>query len=70
MLRDLGGIIPNKEVKTLRSCLPTNKKVLQGFPGGLVVRIPGFHCCGPGSIPGQGISIHKPQDAAKKKGFT
>ena len=23
-------------------------------PDGLVVRIPGFHCCGPGSIPGQG----------------
>ena len=24
----------------------------RGFPGGLVVRIPGFHCLGPGSIPG------------------
>ena len=23
------------------------------FPGGLVVRIPGFHCFGSGSIPGQ-----------------
>ena len=22
------------------------------FPGGLVVRIPGFHCHGPGSVPG------------------
>ena len=22
------------------------------FPAGLVVRILGFHCCGPGSIPG------------------
>ena len=27
------------------------------FPGGLVVRIPSFHCCGPGSIPGEGTEI-------------
>ena len=27
------------------------------FPGGLVVRIPGFHCCGLGSIPGWGTEI-------------
>ena len=27
------------------------------FPGGLVVRIPGFHCNGPGSISGQGTDI-------------
>ena len=27
------------------------------FPGGLVVRIPGFHCCGQGSVPGQGTEI-------------
>ena len=32
-----------------------NKK--QTNPGGLVVRIPGFHCHGPGSIPGQGTEI-------------
>ena len=24
---------------------------MQEFPGGLVVRIPGFHCHGPGSLP-------------------
>ena len=30
------------------------------FPGGLVVRIPGFHCHGLGSIPGWGTEI--PQD--------
>ena len=24
------------------------------FPGGLVVRIPGFHCHGPGSVTGRG----------------
>ena len=27
------------------------------FPGGLVVRIPGFHFCGPGSNPGRGTEI-------------
>ena len=27
------------------------------FPGGLVVRTPCFHCCSPGSIPGQGTEI-------------
>ena len=27
------------------------------FPGGLQVKIPGFHCRGPGSIPGWGIEI-------------
>ena len=29
------------------------------FPCGLVVRISGFHCCGSGSIPGQGTKIPK-----------
>ena len=28
-----------------------------GVPGHLVVRIPGFHCHGPGSIPGGGTEI-------------
>ena len=42
------------------------------FPGGLVVRIPGFCCRGPGSIPGWGTE--SPQAAQvwlkkKKKGF-
>ena len=32
-------------------------KNLMEFPGGLMVRIPGFHCCGPGSVPGQGAEI-------------
>ena len=36
------------------------------FPGGLVVRIPAFHCGGPGSIPGQGRSC-KPRSVAKNK---
>ena len=32
------------------------------FPGGLMVRIQHFHCCGPGSIPGLGTEI--PHQAA------
>ena len=27
------------------------------FPGGIVVRIPGFHCHGPGSISGWGTKV-------------
>ena len=30
----------------------TTKEQLRGVPAGIVVRIPGFHCSGPGSIPG------------------
>ena len=36
------------------------------FPGGLVVRIPGFHCHGPGSIPGQGTEIPQPTRHSQK----
>ena len=36
------------------------------FPGGLVVRIPGFHCCGLGSIPGQGTEILQAACGQKK----
>ena len=32
--------------------------VLGEFPGGLVVRIPGSHCQGLGSIPGGGLGSH------------
>ena len=28
------------------------KEKCGGVPGGLLVRIQGFHCCGPGLIPG------------------
>ena len=38
------------------------------FPGGLVVRIQHCHCCGPGSIPGQGTpTSHVAQPKKKKK---
>ena len=32
-----------------------------------MVRIPGFHCRGPGSIPGQGIEIPQAARHGKKK---
>ena len=34
-----------------------NKKVAREFPGGPVVRTWHFHCCGPGSMLGQGTKI-------------
>ena len=39
----------------------------QEFPGGLVVRILGFHCCGLGSIPGWVTEIPQASGEAKKK---
>lgn len=45
---------------------PLQKRGLWEFPGGLLVKIPGFHYHGPGSIPGWGTS-HKPHDVAKRK---
>ena len=35
------------------------KNYLGEFPCGLVVRIPGFHCCDAGSIPGGGTEIQQ-----------
>ena len=32
-------------------------RLYQEFPGGLVVRIPSFHCCGLGSVSGWGAEI-------------
>ena len=37
------------------------------FPGGLVVRILGFHFHGPGSFPGQELRSHKVCSSVKKK---
>ena len=37
------------------------------FPGGLVVRIPDFHCCGVGSIPGWGTEIPQAARRGQKK---
>ena len=36
------------------------------FPRGLVVRILFFHCCGPGSIPDQGIEIPQAMQCDQK----
>ena len=40
---------------------------LREFPSGLVVRILGFHCCGPGSIPGRGTKILQALWCGQKK---
>ena len=45
------------------------KMLHQDFPGGLVVKILGFHCGGPGSIPGWRRS-HKPHGVTKRKSNT
>ena len=37
------------------------------FPGGLVVRVPGFHCRGLGSISGQGTEIPQAMQHGKKE---
>ena len=46
-------------VLTLRILTPSFLKKIRfwEFPGGLVVRLPGFHSCGLGSGPGRGTEI-------------
>ena len=41
--------------------------MIQEFPDGLVVRIPGFHCQGPGSDPGQGTEILQARWHSRKR---
>ena len=39
------------------------------FPGDLAIRIPGFHCCGQGSILGWGTEILQAMQQGKKKSW-
>ena len=48
---------PNPHSVYVKRQLLSISFVLCEFPGGLVVRIPGFPCHDPGSIPGQGTEI-------------
>ena len=41
--------------------------MLWEFPAYLVVRIPDFHCCGPGSIPGWGTEIPQAMQHGQKR---
>jgi len=48
------------------------KRPIREFPGDLVARIPGFHCCGPSPVPAQGAEIpqvmqhrHRPSTTPK-----
>ena len=44
------------------------KTKVREFAGGLMIRILGFHCCGLGSVPGQGTEIlQAPQRGQKTK---
>ena len=44
-----------------------NKNACGEFPGGLVVRILGFHCRGLGSVPGRGTEILQAIQQGRKK---
>ena len=43
------------------------KSLTREFPGGLVITILGFHCRGPGSVPGWGTEISWAKWCGKKK---
>ena len=58
------GVFKQKiQISTQKARLGVDQlmKMLWEFPGGLVVRIPGFHCHGLSSVPGWGSEI--PQTA-------
>lgn len=50
--------------KTLSLLLKT---IIWAFSDGLVLKIPGAHCCGPGSISAQGSEIPKAMQQGDKK---
>lgn len=50
--------------KTLSLLLKT---IIWAFSDGLVLKIPGAHCCGPGSISAQGSEIPKAMQQGEKK---
>ena len=61
-------------VKLMLNIIPLKQEILHcnnnmwDFPGGLVIRILGFHCLGPGSVPGQGTEIFcKPCGMTRKR---
>ena len=63
-ISDIGAVsqrMKNKPLPRIRKSAPRE------FPGGLVVRIQGFHCHGPGSISGRGTESHKPCGQKKKQ---
>ena len=54
--------LPKKLNKNLKK-----KGKQREFPGSLMVRIPGFHCCVPGSISGWGTDISQAALYSQKK---
>ena len=55
--------------KTGKKFKNKNKNMKREFPGGLMVRIPGFHCHGPGSVPGWGTEIPCAMQHSQKNNF-
>ena len=51
--------MPRRGLKKKRERERERKQINKEFPGGLVVRILGFHFCGLGSIPGRGNEISR-----------
>ena len=45
----------------------SHKNYRREFPGGLVIRIPGFHCRDPGSIPDRGTEIPQASQHGQKQ---
>ena len=56
-----------KSIKMDGRILLKKERERREFPGGLVVRILGFHFHGPGSFPGQELRSHKVCSSVKKK---
>ena len=56
-----------KQVAELSSMMPLRKSMYREFPGSPMVRTQGFHCHGPGSIPGQGTKIPQATQPTPKK---
>ena len=51
------GVLQSTGLKGVWRDLVTEQQNIRVFPGDLMVRIPGSHCCDLGSIPGWGIEI-------------
>ena len=51
------SLLLSKKVKMPKILLSASTRPYKEFPGGLLVRIPCFHCRGLGSIPGLGTEI-------------
>lgn len=56
-----------RDVETLNLEILLKQKIAGAFPGDLVVRFLGFHCCGQAQTLGEGLRSSKLRGTAKKK---